>query len=138
MITVVGGDTFTWLMLAVSALLLAIGVYRVVARVRSRREAWRRIALTLVPLVAAILLVGYFADRSNNRMTAESPVRILGVDRDLSGFPDIRFSYEVGGRTYVATDGLSKGYDLGDPVKACYDPENPREVRLAWAEDDCG
>ncbi len=118
MITVVGGDTFTWLMLAVSALLLAIGVYRVFARVRSRREAWRRIALTLVPLVAAILLVGYFADRSNNRMTVESPVRILGVDRDLRGALGVgggrlRVRWTVGepasGRGSRTDDGYGRG-----------------------------
>ena len=84
------------------------------------------------------LLVVYTLDSVAGRCSAEAPVRVVEERRRLDGRRSVRFTYTVAGKEYVSTDVESRSYDPSDAVKACYNPDNPRDVGLVRPDRVCG
>ncbi len=125
-----------WVLAAVFACVALYGLSRMLSRARGRRASWDRLGAGLLfgGLLAAVVLVG---ETTDDHRTGKAAPRVLGIERGWDGRPTIRFSYEAGGRTYTATDGMSRGYDPGDPLTVCYDPDNPRDAGLLLGNTVC-
>ncbi len=112
------------------------------------REISRRIEMRLIGLCAAVglaALLGWTFTTSLRR-TAEAPATIIDETPSLTA-PDktpqrlvleVRYTFEVGGRTYTSVARRGSGDKLSD-AKVCYEPGNPKgNHRLEPANKVCG